>query len=397
LKEGDSVIPRGQMTSRERVHAAIKGLPVDRVPVMYWFNPHTVCRLMTEIQPGRNVYWNYLAHFLWKKYYKSGEFNSPNLWRALPYLLNDYGNGTYVLELGADISFQIVGTGYAVKRIYLEKGQLKVLDAFGSVRGLGSGIYWDIEKPAIKTVEDLADYRFPDFTDDRCFSALRKVRAAYPGVSIMMEGFGVQDLFSTQIWSMAPFMMALYDNPVEVKKFMQRFGDWSIDLARCCVKNGADMIFIYDDYGYTEHTLISMPMWKEFTYPHLKRIIAAVHDAGAIAILHSCGFQTPFLDYYVEAELDALQAFQPKAGNDFQSAYNKYGNRLAFITGIDTQCGEQMSPQEMRESILQSYRIGKIHGRHILGVSHMLQPSMPEQNIKEIFKTVKEIQMGLYD
>ena len=59
-----------KMTPRERVHAAAKGLPVDRVPVMYWLNPHTVCRLMSEFQPGHNLYWNWLANFLWRQFSK---------------------------------------------------------------------------------------------------------------------------------------------------------------------------------------------------------------------------------------------------------------------------------------------------------------------------------------
>jgi len=32
------------------------------------------------------------------------------------------------------------------------------------------------------------------------------------------------------------------------------------------VKAGADVVLIYDDYGYTDRPLISMKMWKEFTY-----------------------------------------------------------------------------------------------------------------------------------
>ena len=394
MKAENMTVSREKMTSRERVHAAAKGLPVDRVPVMYYLNPHTVCRLMSEMQPGRNSSANWLANFLWQQFSRKGGFNAPDLWKALPHLLTDYGNAAYALELGADIALQGVGTGSNVKRLYWEKGQVKVLDAYGNVRGLGGGIYWDVQKPAMKDVGDLKDYRFPDFSDEKHYTAIRKLRKTYPEASIMVEGFGVQDVFSTQMWSMTPFMMALYEYPAEVKEFLQRFGNWCIDLARHGVKAGADMVFLYDDYGYTGRTLISMKMWKEFTYPHLRRIVEAIHDAGALVMLHSCGFQTPFLDYYVEAGVDILQAFQPKAGNDFKTAYEKYGDRLAFATGIDIQLGEQMSPQKMRESILSSYRIGKLHGRHILAMTHMLQFTMPAENIRAIFETVREIQAG---
>ncbi len=382
-----------KMTPRERILAAARGLPVDRVPVMYWFNPHAACRLMAEFQPARNKILNAAAGYLWKRFSRGGGLNAPEMARALPHLLNEYANGRYALELGADIVIEPLGAGGAVKRVYREDKHLRVLDAYHSVRGLG-GIYMDIVKPAIKDVAGLKDYRFPDFSDDKHYAAIKKLRAEHPGASIMAEDFGVQDFFSTQIWSMTPFMTALYEYPDEVKDFQRRFGDWSCDVARRGVKAGADVVFIYDDYGYTDHTLISMKMWKEFTYPHLKHIIEAVHDSGALAMLHSCGFQAPFLDYYVEAGLDILQAFQPKAGNDFAAAYGKYGDRLAFATGIDVQQGEQMSAGQMRESILDSYRISKLHGRYILSMTHMLQYTMPGENIRAIFDSVREIQAG---
>lgn len=387
-----SALPE-KMTPRERVHAAARGLPVDRVPVMYWFNPHLACRLMAEFQQARSRLNQAAAVAHWKSFKEQGELGAPELVRALPHTLNEYANGKYALELGADAVIEPVGAGGNVSRMYWEGGSLRVLDAYHSVRALG-GIYMDVVEPAIKSVADLKDYRFPDFSQSKHYSYIRKLRKRYPGASIMMENFGVQDFFSTQIWSMPPFMMALCEYPDEVKAYQQRFADWAVDTAYRGVKAGADIVFIYDDYGYTGRTLISMDMWKEFTYPHLKRIIGAVHDAGALTMLHSCGFQTPFLDYYVEAGLDILQAFQPKAGNDFKSAYSKYGDRLAFATGIDVQQGEQMTPLQMRESILTAYRTGKLHGRFILGMTHMLQYTMPAENISAIFNTVREIQDG---
>jgi uroporphyrinogen decarboxylase len=385
------VAPKGAMSSRERVRAAAKGEATDRVPVMYYLNPHAACRLMAEYQPARDSAVNFQARFLWNRLKMKNVFQAREIWRLLPHSLNEYASGPYPLELGADIALEPVGAGGNVKRLYWDKGKARVLDAYGSIRGLG-GIYMDIIKPAINDVSELKDYRFPDYTDDKHYAAIRKTRRAYPEACIMFDDFGVQDFFSTQIWSMTPFMMALFDHPAEVKAYLQRFGDWAIDVARRGLKAGADMVFVYDDYGYTGRPFISMDMWKEFTYPHLKRIIAAIHDAGGLVMLHSCGLQTPFLEYYIEAGLDILQAFQPKAGNNFAESYAKYGDRLTFATGIDVQLGEQMTPSEIRQSILDSYHIGKRRGRHILGMTHMLQYTMPAENISAIFDTVREIQ-----
>jgi uroporphyrinogen decarboxylase len=135
-----------------------------------------------------------------------------------------------------------------------------------------------------------------------------------------------------------------------------------------------------------------MKMWRAFTYPHLVRMVEAAHESGVPFMLHSCGYQMPFLAHYVEAGIDALQSFQPKAGNDFSAAYEAYGDRLAFATGIDTQQGERMAPGELRDDILRACEIGRRHGRHILSMTHMMQYTMPPENVRAILETVGEIQ-----
>jgi len=94
--------------------------------------------------------------------------------------------------------------------------------------------------------------------------------------------------------------------------------------------------------------------------------------------------------------IDMLQSFQPAAGNDFKVAIEKYGHKLTFITGIDIQRGEAMTPPEFRDDILDFYRTGKARNRHILGTTHELQYTMPDDNIKILFETVRDIQAGKY-
>ncbi len=391
------VVDKGSMTSRERVLAAIEGKPIDRVPVMYWPNPHATVKLMVEYEPAPSALWNFVGGRLWKNFNKRGGMDAKEFWRALPLLYWLYGINTYSLHLGADMAEVTTGTASAVgDKVWLDQGRLRIRDAFGVVRGMG-GVYIEMIESPIKTIDDLVNLNLPDYSSPKNFDALRKYRAEHPDACVYSGVFGVQDLPSTNIWNMEKMMMAFIDYPDEVKAFQKRFADHQIDIGVRSARAGADIIFIYDDYGYTNRPLTSMPMWEEFTYPHLKRMIAAFHEEGVKVMLHSCGFQTPFLPYYVEAELDVLQAFQPKAGNDFATAYAEYGDRLTFNTGIDIQVGEMITARELRESILEAYRIGGMNGRHILGMTHMLQYTMPLENMKAIFETVREIQAGRHD
>lgn len=412
-----------KMTSRERVLATIEGKPVDRVPVMYWPNPHAAVKLMAEYKPAKDWIWNALGGWLWKKFKNGGEMNAKEIWRGLPLLYALYAINEYSLHLGADMAEVSYGDpSYwsgkrppnIAKRIadspgilnflaekfdlpfWIENGCFRTSDFANNVRGIG-GIYLEVVEPKFKDAKELAAYTFPDASHDKHYALLRKFRAKHPDVCIFATNFGVQDMPNTQMWNMEKFMMALVEYPEEVKNFQQNLADHMIGVGLRQIKAGADIIFLYDDYGYTNRPLISMNMWKEFTYPHLKRMIEIYHEEGAKVMLHSCGYQMPFLEYYVEVELDVLQTFQPLAGNDFAKAYAEYGDKLTFNTGIDIQVGESLTPQELRESILESYRIGGRNGHHILGMTHMLQYTMPMENILMLFKTVGEIQEGMHD
>jgi hypothetical protein len=386
------------MTSRQRMLAVAKGLPADRVPVMYWLNAHTTCRLLAQYRPGQSRVASFLARRLWQRFLRDGEFQAGAWTRAVPLLFEEYGNGTYALELGADVcilSPELLSPPSFITSLRKKDGHLSVRGPFGGRLTLG-GIYMDPVEPAVRSVEELEGFQLPALAESQ-FAAIRKFRQAHPAACLLVEVTALQQAVCDYILGTTQFMLALYDDPDRVKAFLHRVANWVEEIIRYAVPAGADLVFLQDDYGTTGRPLISPRMWLEFTYPHLKRLVEVTHEAGVPFMLHSCGYQMPFLDHYVEAGVDILQSFQPKAGNDFEAAYERYGDRLTFATGIDTQQGERMSPQQLRQDILRSHRTGRRSGRHILSMTHMMQYTMPMDNVRALFDVVREIQAGQHD
>jgi uroporphyrinogen-III decarboxylase len=385
------------MTSRERVLAAVRGDPVDRIPVMVWLNPHATCRLMATYQPAQNVLANVAGRQLWRRFKARGGTEAGEWTRVLPMLLEEYGNGRYAPELGADISIQspeLASPTSAATSIKKQGGHLTFSGPFNATMGLG-GIYAYPIKSAVDDVKALAEIAFPELKES-LFAGVRKARRRMPETAVVAEIYAFQQVLCDYILGMESFMLALYDAPEAIEAFLNRMADWIVEIIRYTVRAGADVVFLQDDYGADGRPLMSMKMWQAFTYPHLKRFIAVAHEEGVPFMLHSCGYQMPFLEHYVAAELDALQSFQPKAGNDFAAAYAAYGDRLTFATGIDVQRGESMSPAELREDILDAYRTGSTRDRFILSTTHMMQYTMPAANVRAIFDTVGEIQSGAH-
>jgi len=378
------------MTPRERVLAAIRGDPTDRVPVMYWLNPHAACRLLAEYQPGRSRVATALARALWRRFTRQGGLDAGRWTRVAPLLLEEYGNGSYVLELGADIAIlspETISPPSFITSIRKEGGRLSVRGVLGGRMALG-GIYMDPVDPPAKRIEDLAAVTLPEVAA-RHFGAIGAFRRRHPEACLFVEVGSFQQLLCDYVMGTERFMLALYDHPREVRSFLERLAEWVLGFIRHAAIAGADAAYLQDDYGASGRPLISLKMWREFTYPHLRRMVEVAHAAGLPFVLHSCGYQIPFLEDYVEAGVDALQSFQPKAGNGFAGAYERFGDRLTFATGIDVQQGERMTPEELRTDILRSVEIGRTKRRHVLAMTHMMQYTMPAPNVHAIFDTIR--------
>jgi len=281
--------------------------------------------------------------------------------------------------------------------VKFENKELIVFMGDGTRMEMGSGIYLDVTRYPVNSLDDVNHYRLKKTDNRKVIAGIKGKRKKNPDSFIYGTVMGVQDPVSTKIMPMDKYMMFLIDHPKEMKAMIESYARFAADIAQDIIKAGADAVLIFDDYGFNNSTFLSLPMWEEFTYPYLKIITEAIHEAGGAAILHSCGYQMTLLPYYVEAGLDALQAFQEGAGNSFDEGYKLYGDELTFITGIDIQQGESWSPEELKKDILRNYKIGGRNGHHILGTTHHLQYTMSNENISTIFDTVKEIQQGRYD
>jgi hypothetical protein len=213
------------MTSRERVQATVRGEPVDRVPVMTWLNPHAGLRLMAEFQPASNRLAQQLGKWLWKNFENENGFFSEDVRAFLPIFYSGYVNQGYALDCGSDLVSIGLGITKVADKIWREDGRLRVRDAFGSIRGMGS-VFLDVIRPAVGSIEDLVDLELPDASAKKRYDKIRRYRARHPDACLYGESFGVQDLLSTQIWEMSAFMLALYDAPDEVKAFQARFNDY---------------------------------------------------------------------------------------------------------------------------------------------------------------------------
>jgi uroporphyrinogen decarboxylase len=96
-----------------------------------------------------------------------------------------------------------------------------------------------------------------------------------------------------------------------------------------------DGIWYYEDMGYKQHPFMSPCMYREIIQPAHTCTVQWAHSQNLPVVMHSCGYVEPLLPGMLEAGIDCLQVIEVKAGMDLLRLYERYGDRLSFMGGID--------------------------------------------------------------
>lgn len=96
-----------------------------------------------------------------------------------------------------------------------------------------------------------------------------------------------------------------------------------------------DGIFYYEDMGFKEKPFFSPDFYKKLIQPGHIYTIDYAHSNNIPVIMHSCGYVEPLLPGMIESGIDCLQVIEIKAGMDLLKLYEEFGDKIAFMGGID--------------------------------------------------------------
>jgi uroporphyrinogen decarboxylase len=100
-------------------------------------------------------------------------------------------------------------------------------------------------------------------------------------------------------------------DPTFAHELMDKVLEVNLRLARNAIRAGADIVVLADDYAGNKTTFFSPAHFEEFVRPRLKRMVDAIHEAGALVIKHSDGNLWRILDRIVDTGVDAINPLEP--------------------------------------------------------------------------------------
>ena len=96
-----------------------------------------------------------------------------------------------------------------------------------------------------------------------------------------------------------------------------------------------DNVWVYDDLGYKLATFCSPELYGELIFPFYDELMDFLHSYDIPAVLHTCGYTEPVMHLITGVGFDGVNPMEVKAGNDPLRMADEWGDKIAFIGGLD--------------------------------------------------------------
>jgi len=149
---------------------------------------------------------------------------------------------------------------------------------------------------------------------------------------------------------------------------------------RVLQNDGVGTIIGNDDWGFKSQPMLSPENMRRFVFPWHKQIVAAAHQAGKPAILHSCGNLASVLDDITnDIRYDGKHSYEDTI-LPVEQAYEQYGKRIAILGGIDVDFICRSSPDEVYKRSRAMVERSALCGGYGLGTGNSVPEYIPREN-----------------
>jgi uroporphyrinogen decarboxylase len=153
-----------------------------------------------------------------------------------------------------------------------------------------------------------------------------------------------------------------------------------------------DIVRATDDLASQRGPLISLRMFRRYLKPVYKQYFDFIKSRTDAKILfHSCGNIVDLLDDLIEVGVDIINPIQVSAMGNTRDLSLRFGDRVTFWGGIDTQhVLPHGSPADVEAEVRRRIRDLGAGGGFVAAAVHNIQPDVPPQNIIALAEAVRK-------
>jgi uroporphyrinogen decarboxylase len=340
-----------EMTSRQRVLAALRGEAHDRVPYMeLYIDEHFARRLLN-------------LPLIDKPSPMSG---------TSPVTCGYFGGHTYdPLDLA--------------EALELDSIMMSIQPQIYFKTRLVDGSYF-VEGGRIHTRADLKliDLPDPDFTS--IYEPARRFIERFRPLGYAIGCFinlGSDPVVLSMGWD--HFCYALYDDPELVDTMFEIYSSWYAKAVRHICELGFDFIWAGDDIAFNSGPIISPHTFRKYFMPNYRRV---ADEITLPWIFHTDGNFLPILEDLLSLKMDALHPNEPDAV-DIKDVKESVNGRVTLIGNIDINVLSRGTPEEVENLTRDTIRSVAGDGRFILSSSNSITRSCQVDNVLAMIKACR--------
>lgn len=247
------------------------------------------------------------------------------------------------------------------------------------------------ESGVIVDEESYEAYEWPEVKPER-FELLTEIAKHVPeGMKIIIHGpCGVlENLVNLIGFEDLCFMLA--DKPELVKRISDDIGSRLHDYYKCCLEYDiVGMALVNDDWGFKTSTMVSPQNLRDYVIPWHKKIVQTIHDSGRLALLHSCGNLADVWDDIIDdIKFDGKHSYEDSF-LPIEDAYEKYGDRIALLGGIDMNFLCSATPDKIYRRSKAMLERSADRGGYALGSGNSIPDYVPIENYLSMTRAALE-------
>ena len=233
----------------------------------------------------------------------------------------------------------------------------------------------------IRDEESFAAYTWPDM-DRLRYDILRRCAPRVPeGMKLVPCGPGgvLENVIGLVGYETLCYLIA--DQPELVDRIFAEVGSRLVEYYRRVVEyETVGAIISNDDWGFNTQTMLSPDDMRRFVFPWHTRIVAAAHDAGRPAILHSCGNpESVIADIVDDMGYDGRHSYEDNI-IPVEDAYERWHGRVGILGGIDVHMMATGEPRTIYDRSRAMVEQSRQRGGYALGTGNSVPEYVPSLN-----------------
>jgi uroporphyrinogen decarboxylase len=247
------------------------------------------------------------------------------------------------------------------------------------------------------TLADLDRHVWPDPADPGRYRGLReRARELHQTGHAVILNLGVGPVHQCQfLRGFGDWLGDLLSNPAFAEGMLERATDFWVETADRALREAGEFVdvVIYGDDVATQRAPLMRPdLYRRMVKPRHARMVAAVKRFGKPVLYHSCGSVYALIPDLIDAGIDALNPIQVSAAHmDTARLKREYGRYLAFWGGIDNQRTLPFgAPDDVRREVKRRTDDLADGGGYVLCAAHNLQQDVPPENVVAMYEAALE-------